>query len=220
MTAKPKARLITVMLAVLIGGMALLMVAPRFKRVQRRAPPAPSIVQMTLPQDPESVAASLRTLFNEEADLNRGTYKLPPQDPFHHFYLYPSTHPIFPDDFQIRHWAATDPYLRPYAELTADQRRGDFYLYEPTGDRYWPSDYFYNGAPAKFRCAFFIHLEPQPNHGTTIAVFEYLPTIWVGQRLGFSAHAIGPTSLYDIRVVESTNSDRLRLLNKIQESVH
>jgi hypothetical protein len=220
MTASPRARLITGMFAVLIGATTLLLVAPRFKRVQRRAPPAPLIVQTTLPQDPERVAASLRTLFNEEADLNLGTYKLPSEDPFHHFYLYPSTHPIFPDDFQIRYLAASDPYLRPYAELPADKRHSDFYLYEPTGDRYWPSDYFYNGAPAKFRCAFLIHLESQPNHGTTVAVFEYLPTIWVGQRVGFSAHAIGPTSLDDIRFVESTNSDRLRLLNKIQQSVH
>lgn len=155
-------------------------------------------------------------MFNEEGDLNRGTHRLAREDSFYQFYLYPNTHPIFPDDFQIRQWAKTDPYLRAYVAVP---KNNDFYLYEPTGDYYWFSDYYYNDAPAKFRCAFLIHLESEGNDSTRLAVFEYLPTIWVGKRFGFSAHAIGLTSLYDIRLVEATNSDRIRLLNKIRENV-
>ncbi len=215
-----KARLIVAVVAVvLIGGMALLMVAPKLKQIQRRAPPTPVIVQMTVPRSIETIAATVRLMFNDEGDLNRGTHKLPREDLFDKFYLYPYGHPLFPDDFQIQYWVKIDPYIRPYASVPKDKRKNDFYLYEPTADYYWSSDYYYNDAPAKFRCAFIIHLEPEANGSTKLAVFEYLPTIWVGERFGFSAHGIGPTSLHDIRVVESTSSDRVRLLDKIREDV-
>ena len=203
----------------LIGWLVFALLAPRFKKIERRAPAEPFIVQTAVPEDVESVASKVRNIFNDETDLERGTHKLAREVFLGRFYLYPRSHPIFPDSFQIQHWARQDPYLRPYAELPPDKVAHDFYLWEPTGDEYWTSDYYYNGVPAKFRCAFFIHLEPGPRGGTTIAVFEYLPTIWVGERIGFSAHAIGPGRLYDIRPVQSTNRDRFRLLEMIRERI-
>jgi hypothetical protein len=215
-TRLQRGRLVFAAVALLLAsGLALVLLAPRFKKIERRAPSTLAVVQMTVPGDVERVEAAIQAIFNDEKDLNQGTHRLPREDFFSHFYLYPRAHPIFPDTFQIQYWAGKDPYLRPYAALAADRTQHDLYLYEPTGDQYWPSDYYYNGVPARFRCAFFIHLEADPHGGTNIAVFEYLPTLWVGERIGFSAHAIGPASLHDIRVVESTYSDRVRLLQKI-----
>ena len=91
-------------------------------------------------------------------------------------------------------------------------RAQDFYLYEPSGDYYWDSEYFYAGQPAKFRCSFLIHLEPGGSSTTKVEIFEYQPTIWVGEYLGMSAHAILPTMLHDIRSAESTTVDRKNLL--------
>ncbi len=215
-----KALLILATVAILgVGGFVLALLAPHFKNVERRTASMPTVVQIHIPRSIKTVTETLEALFNSQADLSRGTHKQLKGDRLYHFYLYPYRHPIFPEDYQIQHWSKTDPYLRPYAAVPKDQRKNDFYLYEPTADYYWFSDYYYNDAPAKFRCAFIIHLEPTGGNGTNIAVFEYLPTIWVGERFGFSAHAIGPTSLHDIRFVQSSSSDRIRLLDKIREAV-
>ena len=75
---------------------------------------------------------------------------------------------------------------------------------EPIGDYYWESEYFYGSQPANFRCSFLIHFEPATANSTKVEIFEYEPTIWVGDYLGLSAHAILPTVLHDIRSAESS----------------
>jgi hypothetical protein len=215
-----QALLIVAAVAILgVGGFGLALLAPHFKKVERRTASMPTVVQMSIPRPIQTVTETLKAMFNSEADLNQGTHKQPKGDRLYHFYLYPYGHPLFPEDYLIQHWSKTDPDLRPYAAVPQDQRQNDFYLYEPTADYYWFSDYYYHDVPAKFRCAFIIHLEPAGDNGTKIAVFEYLPTIWVGERFGFSAHAVGPALLHDIRFVQSTGSDRIRLLDKIRAAV-
>lgn len=75
----------------------------------------------------------------------------------------------------------------------------------------------YENAPAKFRCSFLIHLEPVDSSHTTVEIFEYQPYVWAGEYFGFSAHAILPTTLHDIRPVEPTASDRQAILALIVE---
>ena len=45
-----------------------------------------------------------------------------------------------------------------FASLLPAARADAFYLFEPTGDRYWPSEYVYDGKPVDFRSAFIVHL--------------------------------------------------------------
>jgi hypothetical protein len=91
-------------------------------------------------------------------------------------------------------------------------------MYEPTGDYYWESEYFYQGKAAKFRCSFLIHLEPAKNSSVKVEIFEYQPAVWVGEYLGMSAHAILPAMLHDIRPVQPTTVDRQAVLQLIQQS--
>src|SRR5207253_699271 len=93
----------------------------------------------------------------------------------------------------------------------------DLYLAEVTGDYYWLSEYRYRGQPAKFRCAFIVHLEPAAKTRARVQVIEYLPELWVGKVFGFSAHG-GPIPgfYYDIRFVAPTASDRAAILKAIQ----
>jgi hypothetical protein len=111
-----------------------------------------------------------------------------------------------------------DSFVARYVQIPPELRGHDVYLYEPTGDFYWSSEYFYNRRPAKFRCSFLIHLEPVGSTRTKVEVFEYQPTIWVGRYLGMSAHAIGPAMLSDIRSAKTTTADRQELLRIIQQS--
>jgi hypothetical protein len=116
-------------------------------------------------------------------------------------------------------------------QIAPEQRTHDFYLYEPTADYYWSSEYLYKGHPAKFRCAFLIHLEPADAGGsatdssaktadakvaaTKVEIVEAQPMVWAGEYLGFSAHAVLPTMLHDSRPVEETTSEREALLEVI-----
>src|SRR5262249_16322211 len=98
--------------------------------------------------------------------------------------------------------------------IDPSRRRSDFYLYEPTGDYYWSSEYYYNETPAKFRCGFILHLEPEGNAHTKVEIFEYQPRVWAGEKLGWGAH--GPGFFHDIKEVEPTTADRVELLNIIK----
>jgi hypothetical protein len=117
-------------------------------------------------------------------------------------------------------WAATavDPggFLAPYRQLSPAERRHDILIQEPTGDVYWTSEYSTADGPVRFRCAFILHLidqeEPAPAATTAIQVYELVPTVWVGERWGMSAHGIGFGRHHDIRFVEPTTKDRRDLL--------
>lgn len=213
--------LVAIIVAVVLVGFGGVLIYPRFKRIEKRAAVDLASVQARVPKSLEAVADAISNAFNRGEDLGRGTKnKLSADDPFHRFYLYRAAEPSFPDEFQIKANTQRDRYLAGYAAIPRNLRKSDFYLAEPTGDFYWFSEYYYNGRPAKFRCSFIIHLEPQDDFHTKIEVFEYLPTIWVGEKFGWSAHT-GPVPgfFYDIRSAEATTLDRVELLKRIQEAM-
>src|SRR5262249_31844214 len=123
------------------------------------------------------------------------------------------------DDLQIAMHTRYDPALERYSALGSDAKKRDFYLYEPAGDFYCRSEYFCDGAPAKFRCAFIIHLEPLGPDRTRVWAIEYLPMIRAGWAWGMLAHS-GPGFYYDIRFdLEPTRIDRAEVLELIQKAV-
>jgi hypothetical protein len=187
---------------------------PKFKKIEKRGPP-PETVAAIVPQDVNAAAAAIGNTFNKWSDFDRpdriGTYlnKFP-------YGSHWTQNTTFPSDEEIHLDRGADAFVEQYVSIPPQLRVQDFYLYEPIGDYYWESEYFYNGRPAQFRSSFLIHVEPAGNSSTRVEIFEYQPTIWVGEYLGMSAHAILPTMLHDIRFVESTTADRKNLLALIQ----
>ncbi len=201
--------------------------APRLKRIEKRGPTTLSPVAITLPESPATVATATRKVFNNWTDLaaTRGSARFENKFPFgtkwSRFFLFEradSLHRLFPQDEQILLDRGVDHFIPRYVAIAPDLRRDDLFLYEPTGDYYWNSEYWYDGAPARFRCSFIIHVEPA-SAGTRVEIFEYQPTIWVGERFGFSAHAVLPVSFHDIRPAEPTTADRGEVLKLIEAAV-
>jgi hypothetical protein len=199
----------------------------RLKTVEKRGP-AYENVAAELPGDINRVAATIGETFNQWADFDRpdriGKYqnKFPYASHWSYFFLFPKAdpqHSSFPSDEEILLDRGVDSFVERYVRIPPALRNRDFYLYEPTGDYYWDSEYFYQGKAAKFRCSFLIHLEPAANSGTKVEIFEYQPTAWVGEYWGMSAHAILPAMLHDIRPVQPTTTDRQEVLRLIQQSV-
>ena len=215
--------------ATLLGLLLALLVFveyPKLKKIEKRGPAYESVAA-ELPGDLDRVAAMISETFNVWADFDRpgqiGKYqnKFPYGSHWSRFFLFPKAdaqHPLFPSDEEILLDRGVDSFVERYVRIPPELRSRDFYLYEPTGDYYWPSEYFYQGNAAKFRCSFLIHLEPAKNSGVKVEIFEYQPTVWVGEYLGMSAHAILPTMLHDIRPVQPTTSDRKEVLQLIQQS--
>ncbi|HLQ23135.1 MAG TPA: hypothetical protein VK132_08005 [Gemmatimonadales bacterium] len=201
--------------------------APRLKRIEKRGPATLSPVAITLPESPATVATATRKVFNNWTDLaaTRGSARFENKFPFgtkwSRFFLFEradSLHRLFPQDEQILLDRGVDHFIPRYVAIAPDLRRDDLFLYEPTGDYYWNSEYWYEGAPARFRCSFIIHVEPA-SAGTRVEIFEYQPTIWVGERFGFSAHAVLPVSFHDIRPAEPTTADRGEVVKLIEAAV-
>ena len=215
-----KRRLPILILSLLVIALAMLVAYPRFKKIEKRGP-AVGMVSATLPSNLDSEAATIRKAFNNWADFvqrsGTSTYqnKFPEDSKWSRLFLFSKSDPVFPTDQEILLDRGADSFVARYVQIPSERRTHDLYLYEPTADFYWNSEYFYDGQPAKFRCSFLIHLEPAGNTGTKVEVFEYQPTIWVGRYLGLSAHAIGPAMLSDIRSAEATTSDRQELLSII-----
>ncbi len=196
---------------------------PKLKKIEKRGPP-PEAVSAIVPEDVNAAAAAIGDTFNKWSDFDRpdrmGTYvnKFPYGSHWSHFFLFDKTtqNSTFPSDEEVHLDRGVDTFVERYVSIPPQLRAQDFYLYEPIGDYYWESEYFYKGRPAQFRCSFLIHLEPVGSSNTKLEIFEYQPTIWVGEYLGMSAHAIFPTMLHDIRFVESTTADRKNLLALIE----
>ncbi len=208
------------LLVALLGILVVLLVQPEFKQIEKRAPD-PSPVSAVVPQSPTAVAEAIERAFRGGVILFEGGGSIDPvTSRFLRFHAAAFDDPLFPDDFQLKARSTQDAELRTYAALPASARRLDFYLSEPTGDYYWPSEYSYRAQPAQFRASFIVHLEPQQPAGTKIEVLEYGPTIWVGEKFGWSAHT-GPVPgfFHDIRVVAPTTADRKEVLKKIQQAV-
>ena len=206
-------------LAAGLAGLAILFLYPHFKRIERRGGSAPVVTAEVLPKPVALVTQAIADAFREGASFGQDLGQLRNISSYQpRLKLFRAGEALFPDDFQLRATSGKNPQLQRYAELPSEQKKNDFYLYEVTGDYYWPSkEYFYRGHPVSFRSSFIIHVAPDANGGTRVEVLEYLPTIWAGERYGFSAHAPWPYFIHDIRVVEPTNSERFEILAKIKQ---
>jgi len=203
--------------ATLITSMGVLLVSSQSKKIERRPTGTVFSDSLVVPVGLDSVYAAIKKTFNDGHDLGSSVAnKFPKENKFHYFYIYGRGDPIFPDDAQLQLHSLDDKALRHYATMNLDSRTKDFYLYEPTGNYYWFSDYHFNGAPAKFRCNFILHLEAQGNSGTRVQALEYLPSIWVGK--AFAIGHSGPGFYADIRYVQPTYVDRLDLLGLVKDA--
>ena len=212
--------------ALLADSLVLFAEYPRFKRIEKRGP-APESVAAMLPGDVNATEEAIGVAFNDWADYiapnrtGRFRNKYPDGSTWSHLFLFRKNdpqHPLFPPDEEILRNRGVDTFVERYARIPAELRNRDLYLYEPSGDYFWESEYFYEGQPAKFRCSFLIHVEPAGDSGTKVEIFEYQPTIWVGEYFGMSAHAVLPTKLHDIRPAQPTTMDRKEVLQMIQEA--
>jgi hypothetical protein len=208
----------------LLTAIAIVAAYPKFKKIEKRGPP-PESVTAIVPHDVNATAALIGDSLNKWSDFDRpdriGAYhnKFPYGSHWSNFFLFDKTaakNALFPPDEEIHLDRGVDAFVERYLSIPSQLRTQDFYLKEPIGDYYWESEYFYEGQPAKFRCSFLIHVESAGNSSSKVEIFEYQPTIWVGEYLGISAHAIVPVMLHDIRFVESTTIDRKNLLTMIQ----
>jgi hypothetical protein len=220
--------IISILAVALISSVTAVWIYPHFKKIEKRGP-QPGIVAAILPGEVSAVAASIATAFNDWSDFDRpdriGNFqnKFPNASRWSHFFLFredDARGSPFPSDDEILLDRGVDSFVERYVTVRPELRTHDFYLYEPTGDYYWESEYFYQGQPARFRCSFLIHLEPSGNTNTRVEIFEYQPTIWVGKYFGLSGHTLLPAMLYDIRPVQATTTDRRDVLAEIQRANH
>lgn len=211
-------RALAAIMSVFAAGIALIEY-PRFERVEQWPAQGSFTESVELPGDIDAVSAAIQQTFNDGRELGFSPRaKFPTQDKFHYFYCFKRSAGVFPDDFQVRVHTRRDPDLRRYSALPNEARSRDLYLYEPSGDYYWYSEFSVGGKPVKFHCAFIIHLEARGASRTRIEVLEYLPMVWTGEVFDLLGHA-GPGFYHDIREVPPTARDRTELLELIKLSV-
>lgn len=197
------------------------------KQIQKKGMHPPGRVYAVTPLPLSATVAAIWHTFNNWEDFiapassRNFQNRFPPESRWGAFFLFAkgdAAHPLFPSDDEIRLDSYPDAGLQEYVALAPERRARDLYLYEPTGDVYWSSEYFDRGNPVKFRCGFLIHLEPEQGSATRIEIFEYQPTIWDGEKFGWSAHGVLPGMVYDIRTAEPTTTERQEILQLIQRS--
>jgi hypothetical protein len=171
------------------------------KDVRKDAAAVPTVAAV-LPLPQAAIAVGIRTLFREQRSRL--------ESPFNTFELAEGSDPLFPDDEQIKLHVTGNTALAKFASQLPFVRADAFYLYEPSGNVYWPSEYLHDGKPAEFRSAFIVHFRRESEAATNVEVIEYLPVIKIGRR--FKVGHNGPGFYADIREVEPTALDRQRLL--------
>jgi hypothetical protein len=200
----------------------------KFDQIEKQGPNSCSPVAATFPRDAKSVEVTIQSIFNEWASFSRsigsGTFKnkFRYEDKWSHFLVFrngDSASAGVSTDGEILANKGVDRFIPRYFSIRPDGRSNDSYLHEPSGDYYRQSEYYYGQRPAKFRCAFIIHLEPEGDSRTLVEIFESPPAIWVGEKFGFSTHGITPRAFHDIRFVEPTTADRLGRPSMIQDTV-
>ncbi|HWX42702.1 MAG TPA: hypothetical protein VN345_16235 [Blastocatellia bacterium] len=201
-------------LLILVIGGGVLLSQTNSKSIKRMDGTGVPAVRGVAPVPEAAVAALLGPAFGKRS----GAVK------FGQFLLAAPGDPRFPDDYQLKAFSKDNPPLAEYVALDASARKQDFYVTPPyaaaevtagSTDYYWESEYYYNDKPAKFRCKFIIHLEPQGGSSTRIDVIEFQPEIWVGRKFDVLGHG-GPGYYHDIRFVEPTTKDRIELLDYLK----
>jgi hypothetical protein len=184
--------------------------------IVRSGPPQRRVVGRS--EEPTAVAVRSKILarFAEPAGL-------PP--PFDHMTAVELTPPRFGPDW-LAGWVDPGGFLTEYRQLSDTERSNDVLVSDPTLDVYWRSEYATASGPVRFHCGFIIHFAPAralPDQdraaaaaaGSVVEVYEMVPTVWVGERLGLQAHGIGFGRIHDIRFVEPTVKDRVDVLDLI-----
>jgi hypothetical protein len=195
-----------------------LLVYPRRKVIEKREASQLSAVSVVVQLPIVKITEAVQKAFNQGSRLGMDvTNKFPQDSKFHYLYLYRMDDPAI--DLQSQISSNNEESLRRYSTLDATLRKDDYYLYDPTGDYYWYSEYYWNGNPVKFRCGFIIHLEAQGNSSTKIEVLEYLPFVWAGEQFEIFGHS-GPRFYHDIRSVQPTTRDRAEVLEVIKQNIN
>lgn len=124
---------------------------------------------------------------------------------------------MFPEEYNLKSAAASDPLMQRYLAIPEDLRKNDFYLLNTSGT-YWDSETKFEDKAVKFRCGFIVHLERQQDLRTKIEIFEYLPQVLVGKKFSLTGHH-GPGTYDDVRMVPATTVDRVNLLEAIKQAI-
>jgi hypothetical protein len=136
--------------------------------------------------------------------------------PFLHMNVIELKPPNYPQDWATT-WVDPGNFLEAYRSISGAGRVQDLLIEEPTGDRYWPSEYETAAGAVKFRCGFILHFEQKGPLLTEVQVYEKVPEVWAGEHWAFLLHGIGVGKVHDIRFVEPTVKDRLEVLDALNE---
>lgn len=212
-------KIITVIL--LSIGIVFIFNYQKFKKIESRRPSGAQEVSVVLSNSQKQITEVIKDSFNSGSDYT--FQKFSQDNKFAHLRLYDSSDPLFQDvQERLSYNGFTDESseILAYKAISSSSKSDGFYLYEPSGDYYWNSEYYYQNKPAPFRTGFIIHIESVTNNQTKIQIFELLPEIRVGNYIGFGGHSgLLPGKFWDIRQVEPTISDKIDLLNVIRANL-
>lgn len=190
-------------------------------KVEQKAVSIP-FVEMTVQANLQQTQKIVNESFSKGEDLGYGKpIKEHPSHPFlNDFYLFDAGR--IPDDFQlgVRVKKENNQALARYLSISPENRKNDFFLYEPGGDKYWFSEYYKGDKAVPFRVDFIIHMEEMDSERTKIEVIEMLPSLNAGKKFGWEMHGFGFGCFADIREVSPTNKERTEVLDVIDETIH
>jgi hypothetical protein len=215
-------RLIKIIIIVpLVVGVLFIFNCHKFKKIEHRKTSELQDISALLPKSPTQVMEAIKSSFNSGSDYT--SQKFSQDNKFAHLRLYDSSNPLFQDvQERLVYYMSTNKSseIRTYAAMPIALKSNDFYLYEPTGDCYWDSEYYYQDKPAPFITSFIIHLDSAGNNQTKIQIFELSPQIHIGEYIGFGGHSGPfPGKFWDIREVEPTVSDKIDVLSVIKANL-
>jgi len=138
-------------------------------------------------------------------------------DPFNQMMVNELKLPRFTPDWLVGY---VDPenFLNDYKALDPPTRSNDLWVEDPIGDTYWLSEYAGPNGPVRFRCGFVLHFV-EAAASTTIEAYETVPEVWAGEHWAWAMHGVGFGRFHDIRFVEPTVQDRVRVLDLVDEII-
>ena len=121
-------------------------------------------------------------------------------------------------------------FLKDYRSLDPAIRSNDLWIEDPIGETYWLSEYDGPNGTVRFRCGFILHFVETPVDvvsgfsrtiaaKTPIEAYESVPEVWAGEHWAWAMHGIGFGRVRDIRFVEPTVQDRIRVLDVVDAIV-